>query len=360
MLAETLFYLLDQEYIGNSGKIPSLMMRETYYAPMVDQKICTQPFMHAQIDSAGDLHFCCPDFGDSIGNTCTESLNQIWGSPVAKIFRLSLVNRTYCFCNKNNCVKLIPNPQTTTERMHIIPQVNKIPSNFEIGIDRTCNLYCKSCREHVIIEKGRRKENIEKSLNAILESGWLEQVDVLLLGGQGEVFFSDVYRKLMFSGIRVRNSLDLRTNGVLLSEGEFEALKEKYQRLKICVSVDSCNKDTYCQIRRSKNPDSFDRLMENLQMLAKKRKNGEFQFFQTNMCVQLQNYQEIPQFLQFSYDLGVDRVQLLPIRNWGTYTQEDFEKITILDDQKNLKPEVQRVIENTYIDKRRTAIGFKI
>ncbi len=358
--AEDLFCVLDEDYIESSGKIPSLMLMKTYCGTMQNQKICTRPFSAAVINSVYDFHFCCGDWSDSAGNILQNTPEEIWRSSIAKIFRLSLINRTYSFCNVDTCVHLKPQADTTNERMRNIPHIENVPGTLEIGIDKTCNLFCKSCRDCVIVETGERERKTERAKEIILSSGWLEKCGTLLLGGQGEVFFSKVYQELMFYGSKKRQSLDLRTNGTLLTEENFEKLKKKYGRLKIIVSVDAANETTYRKLRRSNNAHSWDNLNKNLQMLSKKRKSKELDYFQINMCVQWDNYREIPAFIQWGKDLGTDKVYLTPIRNWGTYGAKEFEHVRIFDDNKILKPEIKEVIQNSGYDKGLVEFAFDI
>ena len=358
--AEELFCTLDEDYIESSGKIPSLMLMKTYYGAMQDQTICARPFYYSVINSVYDFHFCCGDWSDSVGNILESSPDEIWNSSIAKIFRLSLINRTYSFCNVNTCVHLKPQADTTDKRMAGLPETKHIPDVLEIGIDKTCNLFCKSCRDCVIVENGGRKRKTEMARDIIISSGWLESCNTLLLGGQGEVFFSNVYKELMFHGGGKRSSLDLRTNGTLLTEEYFEKLKIKYRKLKIIVSIDAADKTTYRKLRRSNNVDSWDNLGKNLQMLAEKRKCGELDYFQINMCVQWDNYREIPAFIQWGEKLGVDKVYLTPIRNWGTYNSKEFEGVRIFDDNKVLKPEIKEVIHNLDYNKNKVEFAFDI
>lgn len=357
---EDLFCVLDEDYIESSGKIPSLMLLKTYNATMQNQKICTRPFYYSVINSVYDFHFCCGDWSDSAGNILENPPDAIWNSSIAKIFRLSLINRTYSFCNANACVHLKPQADTTNERMRDIPRTRDIPHTLEIGIDRTCNLFCKSCRDCVVVETGERKRRTEAAKDVIISSGWLEKCNTLLLGGQGEVFFSNVYQELMFYGSEKRISLDLRTNGTLLTEEYFTKLKKKYKELKIIVSVDAANEATFRKLRRSNNSDSWENLNRNLQMLSEKRKRKELGYFQINMCVQWDNYKEIPDFIRWGEALVVDRVYLTPIRNWGTYSSKEFENVRIFDDNKNLKPEIKELIQSFDYDKSMVEFAFDV
>lgn len=198
LYVKDLLCLLDEEYVESAHKIPSLMFEKTYNAPMVEQRLCIRPFYHAQIDSGMNFKFCCGDWSESVGNILKDTPQTIWESVVAKIFRLSLINKTYCFCYTRACDYLVPNPAPAKERMNPGPIVKQIPDSFEIGIDKTCNLFCKSCRDCVVVEQGERKQLIEKAKENIIASGWLEKIQRTLYGGQGEVFFSKTYRDLIY------------------------------------------------------------------------------------------------------------------------------------------------------------------
>ncbi len=342
--AEMLFPLLDE---GNRivGKIPSIMLRKTIKDTMKAQIKCMQPFQKLQLSSNFTVRSCCGDWAESWGNLNANSMEEIWNSDIAKIVRLSIMNRTYSFCNASNCVHMVIDPESTNERFMPLAPAASVPEYIEVGIDKTCNLYCKSCRNEICVESGERRKKIERIAENIKKSGWLEKTEVLLLGGQGEVFFSPVYQSLMYDVESRRKTLDLRTNGVLLSEEKFARLADKYERLRIIVSVDAATKETYDKLRRSHNKDTWNQLMSNLQMLSKERKGKSLSFFQINMCVQMDNYREIPDFVRLGEQLGCDRVYLTPIRNWGTYEPEQFRNISIFVKDKELKLEVRKVVE---------------
>lgn len=346
LYGEDLFCLLDDYAMPSIGRYPSAMAYKTLYDPMQDQPICSLPFRNLQISSRFSVHTCCSDWGDEIGNLEYSSLDEIWNSINLKIFRLSVINRTYSFCNHYTCVHLNMNAGKTEKRMSPVPALKPYASRLEIGIDRTCNLYCESCRKEVCIEKGRKRERVENVKNKILSSGWLENTDKLLLGGQGEVFFSQVYKDIMFENAGKRKSLDLRTNGTLFDEAMFDRLSAIYENLSIIVSIDAARKETFDRLRRSHNPNTWNDLMKNLDNLSAMRKAQKISFFQINMCVQMMNYKEIPDFIWMGKKLGVDKVYITPIRNWGTYSENDFINIQIYDRGKRVKKEVQTVLND--------------
>lgn len=353
--AKDLFTLLTGDLCDNVK--PYVMMLQTYFAPMVEQPFCSRPFTHAVINSNCEFHFCCGDWSLGIQNILKQTdLQKIWDSMEARIYRLSIINRTYCFCKWERCVYCHANPEKNERLNRYDRTVKQIPNSLEIGIDKTCNLFCRSCRDCVIVEKGKRKKNIEKAKNIIEASVWLEKCKTILLGGQGEVFFSPIYRDLMYPKSGRRETLDLRTNGVLLSEEEFDKLREVYGKLKIIVSVDAATKYTYNRLRRSNDMRAWEKLTGNLKMLSAKKGSGMLDFFQINMCVQKENYAEIPDFVNMGEALGVDKIYLTPIRNWGTYSEEEFEGISIFTENKRLKPEVKSIIDKLKKENPKTQI----
>ncbi len=350
VFGEDLFCLLDSKGMIGVPGIPSVMMKKTLYDPMQNQYICKQAFWNLQISSRFSVHCCCSDWGEEVGNLYCNTLDEIWNSINLKIFRLSMINRTYSFCNKYNCVHLKTQADPTSDRLSGIADVKPYASYLEIGIDRTCNLYCGSCREEICVESGKKKERIEKVKEDIIQSGWLDHVDKVLLGGQGEVFFSQIYQDLMFKNAANRKTLDLRTNGTLLDKKAFLKLESIYEKLAITVSIDAAKKETYDELRRSHNKNTWNNLMNNLEYLSEMRKEGKIYHFQINMCVQMRNYKEIPEFIAMGKRWGVDLVYITPIRNWGTFSDEQFRNIAVIDENKDLREEVKTVLENPILE----------
>lgn len=349
--ADDLFPLLDIYAMKGIGRIPSVMMYETVYAPMQNQIKCEMPFSNIQISSRFSVHCCCSDWGDDLGNLEQNSLDEIWQSINLKIFRLSIINRTYTFCNLQNCVHLKAIAQGTDERFPKRTVSELYPKRLEIGIDRTCNLYCCSCRPEVQVEKGDKLKRINHVKEEIIKSGWLEKVDRLLLGGQGEVCFASTYKDLMFRDVKnKRKELELRSNGVLMDTKFIDDLRNIYETLSIIISIDAATKETYIKLRRSHDKTAWEKLNRNLNALMELRQMDKVNFFQINMCVQMANYKEIPEFVRWGEQLGVDRVYITPIRNWGTYTEEEFMTVGIYNEDFSLKQEVMEILENPILN----------
>ena len=69
------------------------------------KKCCIFPFERLNIESNGNVTFCCPSFNNNyfIGNIFTNSFEYMWYSKKAIDFRKSILNGTYKFCNLDIC-----------------------------------------------------------------------------------------------------------------------------------------------------------------------------------------------------------------------------------------------------------------
>ncbi len=343
--ADDLFCLLDEYGTVGVNVFPQAMLRRTIYATPDHFPSCGSSFRHLSTGGLFSVHPCCSDWSIIWGNLEHNSYEEIWNSSNARIFRLSIINRTFSFCNPNTCVIMKTGARTSEERLKYNPRIKEVPT-LEIGIDSSCNLFCASCRRDVYVAKGEKLERIEAVKDSIIRSGWLNKTDRLLLGGNGEVCFSNIYKEIMFSGDVKRNSLDLRTNGTLLDHDFLGKLIEAYNEISIIVSIDAATEDTYRQLRRSHNPKAWAMLNENLQTISSNRKAGNIHFFQINMCTQMCNYMEIPAFIEMGRKLNVDRVYITPIRNWGTYSDNEFRAVSVFDENGNVKKEVSDILSS--------------
>lgn len=166
---------------------------------------------------------------------------------------------------------------------------------FEILIHTSsiCNLCCKWCignyvsskqnKNNLLPNELRNVESMKKVVEGILsykkigkdyETGKLKEFkveNVSFSGITGEPMMSKdsiIYaiNKLVDNGIRV----GMFTNGTLLTEDTFNSiLRMSY----VLISIDAGNNDTYCKMKcDNKNSDIFDKLLKNIELLAKKKK----------------------------------------------------------------------------------------
>lgn len=171
---------------------------------------------------------------------------------------------------------------------------NKSTTIIENSISRTCNLNCIMCN---LGSKYNSKEM--KISNFVYNKISKMNLDTLLTTTAGEPFIDKEGIFNLLERSKQIRCIYITTNGSLLNEDDIIRLS-KYYNLKITVSLDSINKETYEKIRLGSN---FDTVFNNVLFL---KKYGILDHI--NYVLQLANINEcfnVNDFFQ-SYDIKVD------------------------------------------------------
>ena len=306
---------------------------------------CDVPFNTIWVGRGGTTRLCdCPDYLDiSLGNIGVTDASGIWNSPLSKIIRLSVIDNTYTFCARNLCGKLSRvNERSSLLESRTVSEPDH-PLNINVANDYACNLHCPSCRKCIHAKNDEKEEaGISSCIDSLFGSGWLEKADKLIVGGGGEAFLSENYKRVIYGGSKKRRSIVIMTNGTLFTESEWEKLQGRYESIDFMVSIDAATKETYEKVRCGGN---FDALMKNMEFLSRLRRENKVSSVKVIMIVQKANYTEIPAFIRWAGDMGFDGVNLSHIRNWGTYDEEYFyREVSMFDKSGNIKPELAGVL----------------
>lgn len=325
----------------------SLYMRAVYFDKRQSSCLCDTPFNTLWIGKSGTTRICdCPDYLDiSLGNIGITDASAVWNSPLAKIIRLSVINNTYTFCSRNQCGKLSPDKEQSSLLERRTVSESSHPLNINVANDYACNLHCSSCRKCIHAKNDENEDaEIRHCIDSLFESGWLKNADKLLVGGGGEAFLSENYKRVIYGGSEKRKSIIIMTNGTLFTESEWEKLQGRYEHIGFMVSVDAATKETYEKVRCGGN---FDVLMKNMDFLSGLRRENKVSSVKVIMIVQKSNYEEIPAFIRWAKSKGFDGVNLSHIRNWGTYEDREFyENVSMFDETGNMKPELAKILAN--------------
>lgn len=325
----------------------SKYMSATYFDKRQNSCACDMPFDMLWIGREGSSRLCeCPDYLDvGCGNIGVTDIQEAWQSPLAKIIRLSAVNNTYTFCSRELCGLLSEDKECDTilERREVEEILS--PLHINVAIDTVCNLHCPSCRKSLCAKNNENAELVVKTCtDAILNSGWLESAEELMVGGSGESFLSKHYKSVIYEGAGKRKNIVIMTNGTLFTPEEWKRLEGKYEHIGFMVSIDAATKDTYEKVRCGGN---FDKLMSNMDFLSNLRKENRVHSIIAIMIVQKANYKEIPDFIRWAKDKGFDRVNLSHIRNWGSFKANEFYRnVSMFDRNGQMKPELKMVLED--------------
>lgn len=327
----------------------SKMLEKTFYDTNYFDLCCESCFRVYEVETNGDVSACCTTLiRGRIGNLLDDSFWDVWESNLHKIQCLSLNNRSFSFCIPTSCPALI-NRKTcdvTDELAEKLVYKKFIgrPEYLHLSIDKTCNLYCESCREKIEIANGQCLEKANILKKKILSAG-IQDIKSVLLAGNGEVFLSKTYEEIWRHEIvNNANVIRVQTNGMLLTPKRWEEfyVGKENADIWVYVSIDAATAETYEQVRRGGN---FEVLKKNMEFAASLRKSGKIKYFRINFVVQRKNYLEMERFIEWGLELGVDNVFFTKILNWGTYTEQEFDEITMMDKNDVPKPEFAEILE---------------
>ena len=323
----------------------SEMFKKMIYTDSQEDVRCSKPFDYVQIQKYGFVFPCCEGWATQhIGNILYSNPKKVWNSTRARLFRLSIINKTYAFCSFDNCPLLQKKKKVDSRFNDLV--VSNDPKTVCIAFDESCNLKCKSCRTCFLNNNNKKLYSyIHNDLVKKLKSSkWLNSADELIMASNGEVFFSKSYKEILFSEkINKRNSIIIHTNGTLLSKNTLDKLCKKYSDIEFFISLDACTKKTYESLRLGGN---FGILMRNLENLSIARKEGRVKSVSILFVLQKDNYTELVDTAKLAIKLGFDKFDVTKINNWGTYSSTQFNDISMYDEFGRPKSELVKVLEN--------------
>ncbi len=316
---------------------------------------CSRPLVYSQFSNQ-ETFLCCPDYIPvSVGSFDDMPFELIWDSIPSRIIRLSTQNGTFSFCNKLYCDR---NKFKGTEKRINDGETEKYkkevsyPEEMLICCDATCNLACPSCRQEVIVDKmaehpvriGHLKEFImDYSIN----------IKRLWLSGNGEVFASNVYKMILrdLSEMVNRDNIGILCNTTLINKKNFEKYLSSFNDIDIMLSIDGAKKKTYEKLRRNGN---YEIVMDNLQFLGEMRRNGKIRSLQVTFVLQSANIAELVDMVDIIKENKVDSMSVLKIVRRPYMTDEEFEKISIVDEEKqSIKDQYREYISKELIDEKK-------
>jgi MoaA/NifB/PqqE/SkfB family radical SAM enzyme len=187
---------------------------------------------------------------------------------------------------------------------------NAKPDAFQIGINNTCNLRCRMCRQGELKRKGYDGVMSVATFRDVVDQ--LEGVRRLSLLGIGEPLLHPALPELIAHAVERGRELgwivSTTTNGQLLSGRRAEQLARSGIH-EVRVSVDAVDAPTYESIRRG---GQLDRLVENVRQF--RRQFGGTMALNSIVCTE--NFHGLERVIPFAHDLGFQAVQLLDVLPW--------------------------------------------
>ena len=318
-------------------------------------KLCPYPFSRLQTSNyhgrfqalRGTFIPCVPSWlFDSFyfKNPRASRLEEIWNGPAAIELRKRMYEGDFSFCNRKACqIPLFSVEELADWNNHFCetpiplenieaikqksPVMPKGPVSLLLTSDYTCNLSCPICRSKFI------SNNEPPTQEAIEEYDYVWNnrlsIEVVKMSNGGEVFYSNLQRKLLkrFNAVdfpRLRR-IHIVSNGTLFSERNYNELRPGTEFIKdVCISIDAGSKAVYEKVRRA----NWEQTLRNVEWLGSLRGKGTLDYYSFHIIIVKENFRDLPQMISLAKDNGVDRVLVQPFLN-GQEIQYNYKEQAI-------------------------------
>lgn len=329
---------------------------------------CDLPWNTLGINANGEIFICnspswIPKFVGNIQKI--DNIYDALNSDIALKIRNEIIKNRYFYCNNEICsfFKNIPvefyntQPDNDSQSLVELPnriddqlKVSAIPNNIIFDFDYTCNFKCPSCRTELINNNKHhviRKINdniVDKIKTLIIDKIDTQPISIRWCGG--EPFISESYLSLMnyiLDAGKENIQHIIQTNGSYLQTKQdlLQRLLPSTQDLR--VSFDAASEATYHKIRIN---GQWELLLDNVRWLIQIVSKNNFRTKITaDFVVQLDNYKEIPLFVELCAQLGIEHINFQKMWNWGTWPQDVFDSKNIYNPKHSKFYELQNIFK---------------
>ena len=255
-------------------------------------KVCQRGLESAWIVGAEGEVCVCSWTGYTLGNLQEHTMEELWNSEKAELFRQSMLDGSYCFCDSQKCYYMANN---TLKDYMVDYEALKYPKLISLSYEEQCNYTCGCCRKEPYRPRKDEKMKIEKIENEI--NKLVDHLNHISANGAGELFCSGSAMKFL-SNINTDRpiKITLESNGSLFTPQNWEKISNlgKYD-LGVYITVHSFCEETYRFLSGTDMPVST--VIENLHFIQKLRDQGIVNFFEIATVVCERNFREMPGFV---------------------------------------------------------------
>lgn len=289
-------------------------------------KVCQRGWEYAQIsDETGTVEICSWATANyqPIGNLAKNSMYDIWHGERAELFRDSLRDGSYRYCEKQRCPWLANG--TLEDHLKEYEDVTEYPIDLSLSYERACNYRCTCCADSENCGSARAKNaaEIQKIIEKELDS-FQDKITTLSANGRGELFTSPSIIRRIQSWTPNASMKDihvvLESNGSLFNEENWKQIANlgKYD-LKVTITVMSFEESAYKFL--SGTSMQISELIKNLHFIRRLRDNGEINCFEIGTVIQERNFREMPEFVKRCVDEF--KVDIVRLRSYFPFGDKD-------------------------------------
>jgi molybdenum cofactor biosynthesis enzyme MoaA len=312
---------------------------------------------------------------DVIPNTykiVTDDLNKLLLFDKLKEVKEKILNDDYSLCK--NCPEYQSYKNKTTKfepgirlyelygfygrkiyEGHLNKRYNSVmdnPLTLKLSLDSKCNLSCPTCREkdYDSYIPELTAEDFDDIVKLIKKSYIID------VGCDGETFlnksYMDILKQDLFTNDSKLNKIHILTNGILANNTNFSKINPNNipHINEIKVSIDAATESTYNIVRPGGR---WNTLLKNINYLATHPQRNFL--LHSTFTISKYNYKEVSDFVDFSLNLGFNRVLFSfarPIfhqgKNGSDFILEENHKKDIIDYLKTVMEQYNK--ENCVVD----------
>ncbi len=268
--------------------------------PEIDlDHFCFYPFMQLLLQPTGVVSPCCWNQGITLGKIPEQGLLEIWNGEPARALRREFLEGKPVSCAQQmkhiGCHRF--SRRDGSSQIELVEIQPRAPRRFDLRLNGRCNLECVMC-EVWTQPNGLYDETDFWRLGPTEIFPNLLEMDVL--GGEPFVQ-SDTYRLIdQVTAVNSSCSFAFVTNGHYKFNDRIRKYLDKIPIRWLQVSVDSVDPANYPKVRRGGR---LERVLETIDGLveyaARRKAEGRGFRILASMCVQSQNWHEVPAFLDF-------------------------------------------------------------
>jgi MoaA/NifB/PqqE/SkfB family radical SAM enzyme len=270
--------------------------------------ICHAPSTNMYFSQNGEVKVCCHNTEFVAGKYPEQTIKEIWNSQNVTLMRQDMANYKLgkgCeVCTADLSKKHFK--EVRAKHFDHIPSHPAFPTQMEFLLTNTCNLECVMCKGEF---SSSIRKNIEKlpPIPNVYDDKFIEELEEFIpylhetrFSGSGEAFLIDANYKIWEKIIELNPSCKImvQTNGTVLNNRVKDILSRG--NFHIGVSLDSLKKEVFEEIRPNSK---FERVLENIYFFNEYCQKNKRRF-NISTCVMRQNWEEMPDFINFSNKLN--------------------------------------------------------
>lgn len=253
-------------------------------------KVCRMGRDAIWVDSADGKVKMCGWTNYYLGTLKENTIEELWHGKRAKVFRESMLDGSYRFCDGQACTYM-----ANDNREMVECDIPEYPKYLSMSYERGCNYVCLFCRKEKFLPKVTDKNDIERVEDEI--SKFIDQVDTLSANGAGELFTSKSIMNCL-GKVTPRDDLHigLETNGSLFNKTNWEKISNLGKNyLSVTVTVHSFHERTYQLLSGTDLP--IKNIKDNLRFISQLRTDGVINRFIVSSVICEANYREMPEIV---------------------------------------------------------------